>query len=455
MTEPFGQQFVKPGFDMTDDVQVARPGAEIPAETPSQELTPASPATLPSPVGGSSGALAHSPAGGPPVVAPAPAKRSSLRRFIMPVLLLAAVGYGGKTAYDYFVEGRFLVSTDDAYVGADTAIIAAKAMGHLTAVPVVDNQVVHKGDLLAAIDDGDYQNAADAARARIGTQDATIARFARQIDAQGAIIAQAGAQVDSAAAQVKSAEADVERAALEHDRSFKLAQTNFGSQQRLEQATADRDRTIAALAATKAAQASAAASLDGAKANLNVLKAQKDEAARTRNELETALAMADRNLSFTRVIAPFDGTVGNKAAQVGNLVQPGTRLMALVPLDASYVDANFKETQLANVKPGQKVDVAIDALDSQVVEGVVSSISPASGAQFSLLPPDNATGNFTKVVQRVAVRVTFPDEVLKQVTLRPGLSVVATVPTRDPALPKPTLLSALGLEASASRSLKP
>jgi membrane fusion protein, multidrug efflux system len=440
---------------MTDDVQVARPGAEIPAETPSQELTPASPATLPSPVGGSSGALAHSPAGGPPVVAPAPAKRSSLRRFIMPVLLLAAVGYGGKTAYDYFVEGRFLVSTDDAYVGADTAIIAAKAMGHLTAVPVVDNQVVHKGDLLAAIDDGDYQNAADAARARIGTQDATIARFARQIDAQGAIIAQAGAQVDSAAAQVKSAEADVERAALEHDRSFKLAQTNFGSQQRLEQATADRDRTIAALAATKAAQASAAASLDGAKANLNVLKAQKDEAARTRNELETALAMADRNLSFTRVIAPFDGTVGNKAAQVGNLVQPGTRLMALVPLDASYVDANFKETQLANVKPGQKVDVAIDALDSQVVEGVVSSISPASGAQFSLLPPDNATGNFTKVVQRVAVRVTFPDEVLKQVTLRPGLSVVATVHTRDPALPKPTLLSALGFEAVAGRSLKP
>jgi membrane fusion protein (multidrug efflux system) len=438
---------------MSDDVQV-KPGSETIAETPSQELTAATP-SLPSPVGGSSGALAHPPTGRPPVATPAPAKRSGMRRFIMPVLLLAAVGYGGKTAYDYFVEGRFLVSTDDAYVGADTAIIAAKAMGHLTAVPVVDNQVVHKGDLLAAIDDGDYKNAIDAARARIGTEDATIARFARQIDAQGAIIAQAGAQVDSAAAQVRSAEADVERAALERDRSFKLAQTNFGSQQRLEQATADRDRTIAALAAAKASQASAAASLDGAKANLNVLGAQKDEAARTRNELETALAMAERNLSFTRVIAPFDGTVGNKAAQVGNLVQAGTRLMALVPLDASYVDANFKETQLADVKPGQKVDVAIDALDSQVVEGVVSSISPASGAQFSLLPPDNATGNFTKVVQRVAVRVTFPEEVLKQVTLRPGLSVVATVHTRDPALPKPTLLSALGLEASASRSLKP
>ena len=165
--------------------------------------------------------------------------------------------------------------------------------------------------------------------------------------------------------------------------------------------------------------------------------------------------MAERNLSFTRVLAPFDGTIGNKAAEVGELVQPGTRLMALVPLNASYVDANFKETQLANVKPGQKVDVSIDALDSKMVEGVVSSISPASGAQFSLLPPDNATGNFTKVVQRVAVRVTFPEEVLKEVPLRPGLSVVATVHTRDPALPKPTLLSALGLEAFATRSPRP
>jgi membrane fusion protein (multidrug efflux system) len=396
-----------------------------------------------------------SAAGAPATLKPAPAKRAGMRRLIVPVLILAALSYGGKTAYDWFVEGRFLVSTDDAYVGANTSIIAAKAMGHLTTVPVVDNQVVHEGDLLASIDDGDYQNAVDSARARIATQDATIARFGRQIDAQGAIIAQAEAQVASAAAQVKSAEADVERAALEYDRSYKLAQTNFGSQQRLEQATADRDRTAATLAAAKASQASTAAALVGAKANLDVLKAQQDEAARQRAELVTALAMAERNLSFTRVIAPFDGVVGNKAAQVGALVQPGTRLMALVPVNDSYVDANFKETQLADIKPGQKVDVAIDALDGRVVEGVVSSISPASGAQFSLLPPDNATGNFTKVVQRVAVRITFPEEVLKAAVLRPGLSVVATVHTRDPDAPKPTLLGALGLEAFATRNAKP
>jgi membrane fusion protein (multidrug efflux system) len=436
---------------MVDEPKVAEAGAG----TASRAMTAPSPAGFPTPAAGSQGALTHPPTGGAPLAAPAPAKRFGLRRVVVPILILAALGYGGKTAYDYFVEGRFLVSTDDAYVGADTSIIAAKALGHLTAVPVVDNQIVHKGDLLASIDDGDYQNAVDAARARIGTQDATIARFGRQIDAQAAIIAQAGAQVSSAAAQVKSTQADVERAALEYDRSYKLAQTNFGSQQRLEQATADRDRTVAALAAAKASQASATAALDGAKANLDVLRAQKDEASQQRGELVTALAMAERNVSFTRVVAPFDGTVGNKAAQVGELVQPGTRLMALVPLNASYVDANFKETQLAAVKPGQKVDVAIDALDGKVVEGVVSSISPASGAQFSLLPPDNATGNFTKVVQRVAVRVAFPEEVLKEVPLRPGLSVVATVHTRDPAMPRPTLLGALGLEALATRSVKP
>src|ERR1700721_4804404 len=184
---------------MADDHTVA----ESSAVTASKAITAPLPANFPIPGDSSPGALARPQAAGLPAK-PAPAKRSGLRRFIMPVLILAGLGYGGKTAYDYFVTGRFLVSTDDSYCGADTAIIAAKAMGHLTAVPVVDNQVVHQGDLLAAIDDGDYQNAVDAARARIDTQDATIARFARQIDAQGAIIAQAPPQVASAGARGKS-----------------------------------------------------------------------------------------------------------------------------------------------------------------------------------------------------------------------------------------------------------
>ncbi len=410
---------------------------------------------VPAPSSGPGFPAVPHPTGGIPSVGPAPKRSRGVRRFIVPLVFLAGLGYGGKMAYDYFVEGRFLVSTDDAYVGASTAIIAAKATGHLTQVPVVDNQIVHQGDLLALIDDGDYRNAVDAAQARIDTQDATIARFGRQIDAQAAVIGQAQAQVQASQAQLRGAEADVERSSLEYDRSFKLAQTNFGSQQRLEQATADRDKMSATLASTRATALSAAAALEGAKANLDVLKAQRDEATRQRAELVTALDKAKRDLSFTRVVAPFNGVVGNKAAEVGNFVQPGARLMALVPLNASYVDANFKETQLVDIKPGQVVDVAIDALDGKTVEGVVSSISPASGSEFSLLPPDNATGNFTKVVQRVAVRITFPEDVLKEVPLRPGLSVVATVHTCDPDAPKPTLLGALGLEALATKIAKP
>ena len=256
---------------------------------------------------------------------------------------------------------------------------------------------------------------------------------------------------------MKSAEADVERAALEYDRSYKLAQTNFGSQQHLEQATADRDRTVAALAAAGAAVASSAAGLDGAKANLDVLKAQKLEASQQRNELVTGLEMAERNLSFTRVVAPFDGTIGNVAAHVGDFVQPGTRMMALVPVNASYV----RRRQLQG-DPARRHQARPERSTSPLTRSTggsfrvsCRSISPASGAQFSLLPPDNATGNFTKVVQRVAVRVNFPEDVLKEVTLRPGLSVVATVHTRDPDQPKPTLLGALGLEALATRSAKP
>ncbi len=428
--------------------------AAISAPSESRAVTAAPPAVVPAPTAGVP-AAPRSGGAAPVVAAGAPKRSGSLRRVVLFVVLLAVVGGAAKFGYDYFVEGRFLVSTDDAYVGASTAIIAAKATGHLLQVPVVDNQVVHQGDLLALIDDGDYQNAVDSAQAKVATQDATIARFSRQIDAQASVIAQAGAQVDASQAQLRSAEAEVQRAALEYDRSYKLAQTNYGSQQRLEQATADRDRTAAALGGARASAASVAAALEGARANLDVLKAQRDEATRQRNELMTALFKAKRDLSFTRVIAPFDGTVGNKAAEVGNLVQPGTRLLALVPVNASYVDANFKETQLGDIKPGQPVDVSIDALGGRTISGVVSSISPASGSEFSLLPPDNATGNFTKVVQRVAVRITFPEEVLKTVPLRPGLSVVATVHTRDPDTPKPTLLGALGLEPAISKIAKP
>ncbi|MGD1036675.1 MAG: HlyD family secretion protein [Roseiarcus sp.] len=432
MTERFG---LTPGcFEMSQD-QTHSPSVAL---APTHEHPPMT------------AVVAREAAVAPESAAPPSARAPrSRRRFILPVILLAALGYGGYFAYDWFVEGRFLVTTDDAYVGADTAIIAAKVAAHVAEVAVDENAFVHAGDLLVRLDGGDYRLAVDAAKAKIATQDATIARIGRQVEAQDAAIAQAAAQVGSAAAQLQGAEADQQRASLEFDRSQKLAETNFGSQQRLEQATADRARTAAAAAGANAAKASAEAALAGAKDNLDVLKAQQTEAVRVRGELATAEEKAERDLSFTEIRAPFDGVVGNKAVEVGQYAQPGTRLLALVPLSSAYIDANFKETQLDSIHPGQKVDIAVDSYGGRVISGVVASIAPASGAQFSLLPPDNATGNFTKVVQRIAVRIAVAPEALKEGTLRPGLSVVASVHTRDESLPKPTLLGLFGFGAAA------
>jgi membrane fusion protein, multidrug efflux system len=405
----------------------------------------------------SRGALTTAAQPGAPAPAAAPTApkaqpKRSVRRFILPLVLIAGVGYGGNLAYNWFVEGRFIVSTDDAYIGADTAIIAAKVAGHISQVAVADNAAVRAGDLLMKIDDGDYRLAVQSAKNKIETQDATIARIGRQVDAQRAVVQQAESQAATARAQVKAAEADVQRSALEYDRASKLAQENYGSQQRLEQARADRDKMIASKVAAVSAVASADAAVEGAKANLDVLSAQKLEAERSRGELQTALAKAERDLSFTTIVAPFDGVVGNRAAQLGEYVQPGARLIALVPLASAYVDANFKETQLGSIRPGQKVDVAVDSLDGRVVEGTVLSLAPASGSQFSLLPPDNATGNFTKIVQRVPVRIALSPDALKSGELRPGLSVVASVHTRDETEPRPTLLTLLGFGAQASQA---
>jgi len=355
-------------------------------------------------------------------------ERRSLRRFVLPLVVLAALGFGAKYGYGWFVEGRFFVGTDDAYVKADTSIIAAKVAGYVATVPVIDNEHVEAGEVLARIDPGDYQLAVDAARGKMATQKATIERLVQQSEAQKPVIAQAQAQVEAA-------QADMVRTQAAFDRAEALANNNFGSKATVDQTRGDRDRAVAMLASTRAA-------VDTAKSALDVMAAQKAEAERELAELATALAQAQRNLEFTEVKAPFSGVVGNRAAQPGQYVQPGTRLMALVPIEKAFVEANFKETQIASLKPGQKVRVTVDAYSHRMVEGTVESIAPASGSQFSLLPPENATGNFTKIVQRVPVRISI-DNPGKEV-LRPGLSVVVDVDTRDPATPAPTLFGALG-----------
>jgi membrane fusion protein (multidrug efflux system) len=328
-------------------------------------------------------------------------------------------GAAGTFGYHWWTVGRFIESTDDAYVSAHNTTLAAKVAGYVASIAVEDNARVRAGEVIATIDDGDFRLAVDAARDKVATEQATVDRIGQQIVAQQA-------SVDQAKAQLVSAQAGATRARLELDRQQSLAQRDFASRQTLEQAQSNRDQAVAGVQSAQAA-------LDAANANVDVLKAQQQEANRTMEELRTALAKAERDFSFTVIRAPMDGVIGNRAVQVGDYVQTGQRLASLVPLDEVYVDANFKETQLAYLRPGQKVEISVDALPDQAIEGTISSLAPASGAVFSLLPPDNATGNFTKIVQRLPVRISVPSEIAAQGALRPGMSVVVSVNTKPGA----------------------
>jgi membrane fusion protein (multidrug efflux system) len=351
-----------------------------------------------------------------PAPAAPPKKKNSRRRIPLLVAAVAAIGLGGWYGHNWWVDGRFLVETDDAYVGADMAVIAPKVSGYVATVAVAQNAAVKKGDLLLTLDREDYRLAVEAADGRIATQRAALTRFDSQLIASDAQIAQAHAQQSSA-------DAENARAIADFDRAQQLMKSTFGSRQAADQARADRDRGLASVESAKAGLALA-------EANRAVLAAQKTEAERTLAELVTARAQKQRDLDATEIRAPFDGVVGNKAVQEGDYVTPAKRLMAVAPLDRVYVDANFKETQLGDVQPGSKVRLSVDAYPEHDATGVVDSLAPASGAQFSLLPPENATGNFTKIVQRVPVRIRIDPKDVAKGLLRPGLSVIASVDTR-------------------------
>jgi membrane fusion protein (multidrug efflux system) len=352
------------------------------------------------------------------------------RRTIMASAVVVALGAGTIAGAYWWVTGRYIVSTDDAYVRAHNTTLASKISGYVAAIPTDDNARVRAGDVIATIDDGDYRLAADAAREKVATQQATVDRIGRQVVAQAA-------NIDQAKAQMISAQAMATRTELELQRQQALAVQKFASQQTLEQAQANRDQAAAAVQ-------SAQAVIDAAVANLDVLKAQQQEAARTRDELQTALAKAERDLSFTVIRAPVDGVFSNRAVQTGDYVQTGQRIASLVPLGDVYIEANFKETQLDRIHPGQPVSISVDALPQHAIKGTVASLSPASGAIFSLLPPDNATGNFTKIVQRLPVRIEVPAAIAAQRVLRPGMSVIVSVDT------KPRSVTEAGLKSSAA-----
>jgi membrane fusion protein (multidrug efflux system) len=358
---------------------------------------------------------------GSAVSEPKVASRGRPRRLaLIGAAAMIALATGGWYGYHWFTIGRFIVSTDDAYVRADATTLAAKVSGYVSAIRVANNATVHAGEVIARIDDGDYKLAVDAARDKAATQQAAIKRIGEQIPA-------AQASVEQAKAQLASAEAAAKRWNSELARQQKLAHSQFASQQVLEQTQASRDQAFANVQNAHAAVA-------GATANVSVLQAQQQEAQQQLRELKTAEAKAERDLSFTVMRAPIDGVIGNRAMQVGDYVQPGQRLASLVPLTGVYIDANFKETQLAHLKPGQPASVEVDALPDKTIDGIVASVSPASGSVFSLLPPDNATGNFTKIVQRLTVRIRLPASVTDQRLLRPGMSVVASVNTKPNAV---------------------
>jgi membrane fusion protein (multidrug efflux system) len=362
---------------------------------------------------------AEQPAIAKPAPAATAAPKSGKRKFVLmgivALLALAAVSYG---AY-YTLVGRFYVSTDDAYVRANNTMLGARVSGHIAAILPGDNVLVRAGDVVFRIDDGDYRIAVDAARTKIATQQATIDRIGRQVTAMESAAEQSKAQLASADAALK-------RAGLDFERQQALSTKGFASRATFEVSEAGRDQGVAAV---KSAQAAYDAARDG----VEVTKAQQEEARAQLAELQTSLAKAQRDLDFASVRAPVDGIFSNRLVNTGDFIQAGQRLGNVVPLNDVYIDANFKETQLKRVRPGQPLMISVDAYGHRKFKGVVDSISPAAGSVFTLLPPDNATGNFTKIVQRLPVRVRVPKDVAKQNLLRAGMSVYVTVDTREAA----------------------
>ncbi len=345
-----------------------------------------------------------------------PEKKKGPKRFVLPVLLLGLLAGGAWYGHEWWTNGRFMISTDDAYVQGEITAIAPKVTGYVEKVIVKANQTVKAGDPLVELDDGDYKIALEQAQAQIATQNVSLKRFDAQIDGAKAALAQAQAQKQSALAAQSGAEIAATRAG-------DLADKSVGT-------VAALDTARVALDQAKAAVVGADANIVAAQANIATLQAQRAEAESSLKSLQLARDKAVRDLDFTVLKAPYDGVVGNVSVQEGNLVTPGQRLAALVPVKELYVEANFKETQIAGLVPGEKVKVHVDAFEEDDIEGTVASIAPASGSVFSLLPPENATGNFTKVTQRIPVRIALPADALASGKLRAGLSVVVDVDTR-------------------------
>jgi membrane fusion protein (multidrug efflux system) len=377
--------------------------------------------------------------------AQAPSAKPKWQKFGIPalVLLLAAAVVATVTwNWNSWEGGRIEQITDDAYVRSDLTPLSTKVAGIVREVKVSDFQTVHKGDLLVELEHDDYQAQVAQAKAAVEAAKAAIENNRRQRDLQNARIDRALAGIDQAKAQIAAAQAgkegvqaDVVRTKAERARQEALYQTHSTTQQKLEQATAEEGRLTAQFASRDA-------DLDQAKTLLRsneiavtaeqrtkaVLESQESQLIADLHAKEAALDVAQVNLGYTKVFSPGDGTVGERQVRTGQLVSPGTQVLTFVS-DFKWVQANYRETQLTHIKVGDPAEISVDTFPGQKLSGKVLEIAPASGSQFALLPPDNATGNFTKVVQRVPVKIALdPSPLAAQ--LRPGLSVTATVRTK-------------------------
>jgi membrane fusion protein (multidrug efflux system) len=357
-----------------------------------------------------------------PVAFREPARRKSVsQRFsgrlilmlgIAVLLIAAAIAYGGY----YWVIGRFLESTDDAYVQADSTIVAPKVSGYLSNVLVEDNQPVKANQMLAKIDDRDYVASLDQAKADVATAQADIENVTAALQQQQAVIAQARATLAVDQANLTYAEAESTRYGI-------LANQGSTSVEIAQQTTSRRDTARATLTRDTAA-------VTAADDQVAILQAQLTKTMAALQHYEAMREQAQLNLGYTNIIAPIEGVVGDRSLRLGEYVQAGTQLMAVVPLVAVYVIANFEETQLADIHKGAPVSIVVDTYSGATVKGHVDSVAPASGEEFALLPPDNATGNFTKIVQRIPVKIAIDHNDPLRGDLRPGMSVTATVDTK-------------------------
>jgi membrane fusion protein, multidrug efflux system len=361
---------------------------------------------------------------------------------VLVLLLAIAVLLTVTRKWNSWEGGKVEQATDDAYVRGDLTPLSTKVAGIVREVRVSDYQQVHKGDLLVELEDDDYQAQVAQANAAVDAAKAAIENNVRQRDLQDSRIQKALAGIDQANAQIAAAQAgkeavqaDLVRTRSERKRQEGLFQTHSTTQQKVEAAVADEERFAAQFASRDADLAQARAMLrsneqaaEAERRTKTVLESEDMQLLADLRAREASLAVAQVNLGYTKIFSPGDGTVGERQVRPGQLVSPGTQVISFVDV-TKWVQANYRETQLTNVKVGDPAEVRIDEYPGQIIRGKVAEIAPASGSQFALLPPDNATGNFTKVVQRVSVKIALDDSSLAN-KLRPGLSVTATVRTR-------------------------